>query len=865
MPASPRPFRPRRSRLLRWSSYVAGAVALLLVTTAFASVWAVRRPLPDIDGTQGLPGLDAEVTVLRDAHGIPQIYGDSVTDLMRAQGYVAAQDRFFEMDVRRHATAGRLAELFGEAALDSDKVVRTMGWRRVAQAELALLDPDTRTALEAYAAGVNAYLDEHGPTEIAVQYTVLGLTGLDYHPEPWTPVDSLAWLKAMAWDLRGNMDDEIQRILTEAAVGSERAKGLWPAYPFGEHAPILSRGAVVDGAFDPEAEAPPGRRTPARPAPAPAVLEALRGISGAVDAVPAWLGRGDGLGSNSWVVSGDHTETGEPLLANDPHLGVSLPGVWLQVGLHCRTVTDDCPLDVAGFSFSGVPGVVIGHNAHIAWGFTNLDPDVTDLYVERVRDGRWQHGRGWRALDVRTETIRVRGGDDVTLTVRSTAHGPILSDVALDAEAVAETFAGRAQQPQPAGTEYAVSLAWTALSPRPTADAILALDVATDWESFRAAAADFAVPAQNLVYADTEGHIGYQAPGVVPVRGPGHDGTRPVAGWRPRNDWVGTVPFEALPHALDPAEGWIVTANQAVVDTDGYPHRLTDDWDRGYRSQRIRDRLIGLVQEGRVTVEDLARLQLESEHPLAESLVPRLLDIDLPAGYWSAGQRALLAWDGQQRADSAGAAYLNAVWRHVLALTFHDELPEDLWPDGEDRWIAVVEGLLDRPDDLWWDDLATDGVIEDRDDVLEAAQRAARDEVTRLTGLSSEDWEWGRLHRLELREQTLGESGIGPVEWLVNRGDWRLGGGTAAVEATGWVASEGYAVQTAPSMRMVVSMADLDASRWVNLTGVSGHPASPHYVDQTDLWTRGETLPWLFSRERVEDAAEATLTLTHPE
>ena len=844
----------RQPRAVRLTSYVAGVLVLVLLAGALAAATLQRRPLPQVDGARDLPGLGADVEVLRDAHGVPQLYGDSLEDLVRAQGYVHAQERFFEMDVRRHATAGRLAELFGEDAVESDAMVRTMGWRRVAERELAMVAPETREALEAYAAGVNAYLAQHSASEIAVEYTVLRLGGLSYRPEEWTPVDSLAWLKAMAWDLRGNMGEEIGRVLAEAEVGTVRARELWPAYPFEEHAPIVGEGAVIDGVFEPGASGPDSRN-PLRPGYTAGERAALRDVSARVRALPALLGRGDGIGSNSWVVDGEHSETGAPLLANDPHLGVTMPGVWMQIGLHCRTVSQECPLDVAGFSFSGVPGVMIGHNADIAWGFTNLGPDVTDLYLERIDGERWLDDRGWRPLEIHTETIEVAGGDDVQLEVRRTDQGPVLSGVSDQLASVAGARGARD------GREYAVSLAWTALEPAPTADAILALNLATDWDSFRAAAADFAVPAQNLVYADREGHIGYQAPGRVPIRKSGNDGSMPGRGWRAEDEWTDTsVPFAALPFALDPDEGFVVTANQAVIGP-GYPYHLTGDWDRGYRAQRIRDRLTDrLADGGTVSVDDMLDVQLDRHHPFAATLTPYLLDVDLPDGYASDGQRVLEEWDHSQDADSPGAAYFNVTWRNLLELTFHDELSEELWPDGGQRWYAVVARLLERPDDPWWDDMRT-AERETRDDVLAAALTDARDDLTRLSDRDPAAWRWGQLHRLELRSPSLGESGIGVVERLVNRGGWQVGGGSSTVDATAWDAAEGFEVTAAPSMRMVVSLADLDESRWISLTGVSGHPASDHYTDQTDLWERGETIPWPFEQHAVEDAAEHRLVL----
>ena len=845
-------------RPVRISAYVTVGIVLLLVLALVAVAVLVRQPFPETEGELTLAGLDSEVTVLRDDAGIPQLYGDSTADLMKAQGFVHAQERFFEMDVRRHITSGRLSEMFGEATVETDTFVRTLGWREVAEEEVALLEPETRLAFEAYADGVNAYLEQTAPRELALEYTVLGLGGLDYEPEPWTTADSLAWLKAMAWDLRGNMVEEIDRVLSLSMNSPERVAELFPAYDPGARRPIVTQGAVVDGVFDQAATG--GSRLPERPGylSSPAALAALQEVRDRVDRVPAFLGKGDGIGSNSWVVSGDRSSTGQPLLANDPHLGVGMPGIWMQMGLHCRTLGDDCPLDVSGFSFSGTPGVVIGHNADIAWGFTNLGPDVTDLYLEKVVGDRWRHDGRLRRLSTRREVIEVHDGEDVDITVRSTAHGPLLSDVdPLVAEVGERAQPDHAAEGAPAGG-YAVSLAWTALEPSATADAIMQLNVAGGWDEFRAAASSFAVPSQNIVYADRDGHIGYQAPGRIPIRKSGNDGRVPAEGWRSEDDWTGDyVPYEGLPSVLDPGEGFVVTANQQVVGGD-YPYFLTDDWDQGYRSQRIRDVIEG---EPDLSVDEMTELQLDDRNPMAASLVPFLLDVELPGGYYSDGQERLAGWDFTQPPESAAAAYYNIVWRTLLELTFHDDLPEAAWPDGGQRWMAVVEGMLRDPDDPFWDDRTTEGEVETRDDVLVEAQLQARDEITTRQDRNPREWSWGHLHQLDLVHPTLGASGIAPVEWLFNRGGWEVGGGGSIVDATAWDAREGYGVTAAPSMRMVVSMADFDDSRWINLTGVSGHPFHDHYADQTDLWAEGEYLPWPSSSEAVEAAAEDELTL----
>ena len=848
---------------VRVTAYLCVLLSLVLVAGLVTAVVLVRRPFPQVDGTVDLAGLSAPVTVVRDGNGIPQLYGDTMGDLMQAQGYVAAQDRFFEMDVRRHITSGRLSELFGQTTLETDEFVRTLGWRRTAAREMALLQPRTREALQSYADGVNAYLETHSPSHISVEYTLLAASGVNYEPEPWTPVDSLSWLEAMAWDLRGNMTDEIDRVLDLAGHTRAQVDQLYPAYDYGLHPPIVDQGAVVDGVYQQDATQP-GTRNPERPAYDARARGVLRRLGRGLADIPQLMGRGSGIGSNSWVVDGAHSSTGSPLLANDPHLGVSLPGIWMQIGLHCRVVDRQCPLDVSGFTFSGVPGVVIGHNANVAWGFTNLDPDVSDLFLEKIRGDRWRHGGRWLPLKQRRERIEVHGRPDVTIDVRSTAHGPILSDVSdqiRDVGTQAPVTGGR-----PDGTSYAVSLAWTGDEPSRTADAILGFDTARDWRSFRHAASRFAVPAQNLVYADRAGHIGYQAPGRIPIRQSGNDGLWPSAGWRPENDWTGAyVPFQALPNVLDPRDGFVVTANQAAVGPD-YPYYLTRDWDQGYRSTRIRSLLTSaFAAHGTASVADLAAMQLDTRNPMAPALVPYLLHIDLPRGYYSAGQALLRSWDFEQPADSAAAAYYNVVWSDVLADTFHDELPHAQWPDGGDRWMAVVTRLLQHPRDRWWDDVTTPQ-RETRDDILRTAMLQARNDLTELLSRSPTGWSWGAIHELDLHNQTLGESGNGFAEWLLNRNGFEVGGGDAMVDAAAWDAASGdfrnrFHVTSAPSMRMVVSLADFDDSRWVNLTGESGHAYDSHYTDQTELWATGRTLPWAFSTTAVRATVSHTLTL----
>ncbi|MFJ9555762.1 penicillin acylase family protein [Nocardiopsis sp. NPDC101807] len=834
--------------------FLATVTALVLVA-ALLGVWTVRRSFPETSGELALPGLESQVTVLRDGNGVAHVYADNTRDLFMAQGFTHAQDRFWEMDFRRHVTAGRTAELFGPDQVDTDAYLRTMGWRHVAEQEYELLTPETRGYLDSYADGVNAWLDGHDGAAASLEYGLLAVLNGGHDIEEWSPVDSLAWLKAMAWDLGGNMQEETERAqLLDAGLTEEQVEELYPAYPFEEHEPITDTDEhIVPGEGGEAGDGPPEgdeRRAPELPE---GVVPALTGVADAAASLPRMLGPSTSpdLGSNSWVVGGEHTESGLPLLANDPHLGASMPSTWYQIGLHCTEITDACPFDVSGFSFSGLPGVVIGQNESIAWGFTNLNPDVMDLFVEEIDGDGYVVDGETLPLETREETIRVAGGDDVDIVVRSTHHGPLMSDTAVGEglAAVAENAGAEGAD----GGEYAVSLQWTALSPGTTADAIFTLNRARDWEDFREAASQFDVPAQNLVYADNEGNIGYQAPGAVPVRGRG-DGRYPAPGWDSDYDWEDYVPFDELPSVYNPESGFIVTANQSGVDAD-YEHMLTDDWDYGYRSQRINDLLDAALADGPVDGQDMSDIHMDSYHGGAVDVVPHLLEAEVD-GVAARAQEQLRDWDLFTDTDSAGAAFYQATWRHLLPLLF-DEL-EPYAMSGNSRGMYVVGGLLDDPDSDWWRGAEASG----RDEVLAAAMDAAAAELTELLGDEPADWRWGDLHTLTATHESFGTSGIGPVEWLFNRGPVESSGGSGIVNATGWNDAEGYGITAVPSMRMVVDLSDRDASTWIHLTGNSGHAFHPHYDDQLEPWSEGGTLPFVVSEEAVREAAVDELVLT---
>lgn len=900
----------RRARLL-----VIVLVLAIVAGIGYGAYWSVstvRASFPQTKGTIKLDGLAGPVDVKRDGNGIPQIYAESDADLFMAQGFVQAQDRFWEMDVRRHMTSGRLSEMFGKGQVKTDEFLRTLGWHRVAQKEYdSKLSPATKKYLQAYSKGVNAYLKDKSGKDISLEYAALGFTN-DYAPQKWTPVDSVAWLKAMAWDLRGNMQDEIDRSLMTSRLGPSQIKDLYPEYPYARNKPIVQEGAYNSVTKEYEGKGSgTGSQSQTGGAAgtglaggtqAPDGLQSqLSGLSDILDSVPdAGLGpNGNGIGSNSWVVSGDHTITGKPLLANDPHLSPQLPSVWYQMGLHCRTVSKDCQYDVSGYTFAGMPGVVIGHNQDIAWGMTNLGADVTDLYLEKFEGDGYEYDDKVLPFKTRVETIKVAGGSSKKITVRETGNGPLLSDRDDELVKVGKKATVDSAAPD-RGDGYGVSLRWTALQPGKSMDAVFQLNKAKDFAGFRKAASSFEVPSQNLIYADTKGHIGYQAPGKIPVRGKG-DGALPAPGWDSDYRWTGYIPQSALPYEYDPKRGYIVTANQAVIDDEksDYPYKLTSDWGYGARSQRITDLIQSKIKNGgKVSTEDMRTMQMDNSSEIAKLLVPKLLKIDVKDSYIREAQKLLEGWDYTQDPDSAAAAYFNSVWRNILKLSIGNKLPKELrvkgqclnvepagntgpadeaepvrecgqrdsetaQPDGGDRYYEVIRSILDDEDSDWWKSpgTRTDAETKTRDQLFGRAMEDARWDLTAKLGKDVDTWSWGRLHRLTLKNQTLGIEGPGWLQFMLNRGPFKLGGGEAAVNATGWNAAGGYGVQWVPSMRMVVNLDDLDKSKWINLTGASGHAYSAHYTDQTSKWVKGELLPWSFSDAAVKKSTNDTLVL----
>ena len=818
------------------------------------------KSFPQIDGELSIAGLDAPVDIYRDEMGIPHIYATSLHDLFFAQGYVHAQDRFWQMDFWRHIGSGRLSEMFGTSQLDTDMFLRTLGWHQIAEQEYSNLGSESKAILDAYAKGVNAYINHREPVDLSLEYLVLtGVLNPDYAIEPWTPVNTLTWGKAMAWDLRGNIDEEIERAILLKSLSKGQVEELFLSYP--DDFPIIVP-QFEDGLTSQQSQEISIYSDTS-------VLNFLNlePIAEKVFMMETILGpSGSGIGSNSWAVSGKLTTTGMPLLANDMHLGIQMPSIWYQNALHCQPKSDSCPFEMTGFTFPGVPGVVAGHNDRISWAYTNLGPDVQDLFIEKINPdnpNQYEINGEWRDFELRTETILVGGGEPVELTVRVTKHGPIISD----------TFGPLKDETNPDNPEdkpfreqagialpehYAIALSWTALTPSTPFEAIWGFNKAQNWEEFRNAARNFHVPAQNLLYADVEGNIGYQTPGKIPIRKSG-DGRYPVPGWTGEYDWIGYIPFEELPYAYNPDIGYIVTANNQANPRD-YPYLISTDWDYGHRADRIVEMIESAPEE--IDISYFQSMQGDSKNLNAEIVVPILLSIELEPELSSIRDKILNEWDYQNQSDSQAAAVFEQFWWNLLTKTFSDDLPEEYWPEGGSRWYVVIRSIVEQPQSQWWDDKNTEFQVEGRDDIFVQAFEETVAQIQKEYGKDQSKWPtWGILHSATFRNQTLGESGIGPIESLFNRGPYITGGGEGIVNATGWTVGESFEVDWLPSEREIIDLGNFENSLALHTTGQSGHAFHPHYDDMAPLWANVKYFPMYWEKDSVISNSEGHLRL----
>ncbi|MEH2167671.1 MAG: penicillin acylase family protein [Nostoc sp.] len=825
-------------------------LVLGLLLMGFAT-YTVRQSFPQESGTIQLPELKAEVTVQRDKWGVPHIYAANSHDLFMAQGYIHAQDRFWQMDFWRHIGSGRLSEMFGSSQVDTDKYLRIMGWARVAQQEIQEISAEMKAYLEAYADGVNAYLVEHQGSALSLEYAVLKFLNPGYKPEPWQILHSLTWGKVMAYDLGRNFESEIERAILLKTLNLNQIEELFPPYP--KDLPVILPEFQQAEEEKIQNYSDSSLFTQSPNVFAEAIIPALESITKPMIALEQLIGpTGIGIGSNNWVISGQRTATGKPILANDPHLGVQIPSIWYEVGLHCTPKSAECPYNVSGFSFAGMIGVIIGHSDRIAWGVTNVQSDVMDLYIEKINPknpNQYEVNGKWVDMQLVQETIQVAGSQPIVQTVRYTRHGPILSDVSPNLKQF------KSSQLLELPQNYAVALRWTALAPSKLGYAIPQINRAQNWQEFRTAASNYDVPAQNLVYADIDGNIGYQMPGKFPIRAQG-DGRYPVPGWTDEYEWQGYIDFEKLPKSFNPPQGYIATANNLVMRE--YPYLITADWVYGYRAKRIVEMIS--QQTEAISLKDVQRIQGDDRNLNAQTLVPLLQSITVNTPRLQAAQKLLQGWNLQLAMTSPAAALFEVFWKHLLADTFHDQLPEIYFPDGGDRWYAVVANLVKQPNSSWWDNRNTPKV-ENRDQILRQSFIEAVDELERIQSKDPNNWNWGKLHTITFRNATLGKSGVAPIEALFNRGAFATSGNGETVNANRWRANKSFEVTDIPSLRMIVDLGNLDNSVAIHTPGQSGHAFHNHYNDMVEPWRKIEYHQMLWEQNNVANNTAVILKL----
>ena len=818
----------------------------------------MRAPLPQTSGSLNVSGLNAQVEILRDDWGIPHIYASTTHDLLFAQGYVQAQDRWWQMEFFRHTGNGSIEELTGKTnkLIGTDIFIRTIGWQRTADQEAAHMSDSERTALQAFADGVNAYIINRPANDLAMQYRLLGVTGVNIPIQPWTITDSLVWAKVMAWNLTDATNYKYTRKALNDALGAQMTQDYAPAWPYDsdrptilypEDLPVSDASAT---AYQPNISAPDD--TP--------VSDMMAGNIRPGD----FMFRHDvSIGSNDWVATGSMTEGGTPLLANDPHLGIQMPSIWYEIGLHCQPVSAQCPFNIVGFALSPAPGVIIGHNANIAWGVTNVGADVQDLYTITVNPDnplQYQWNGAWRDMTVADETINFGDGKaPLKIQVRLTHLGPIINDNQID-EKTGEVEGFNNKDP--------MVLRWTGSDPSTLFDSVLKLDQASNWGEFRDALREWDIPSQNFVYADVHGNIGYQMLGQIPIRPKDKDGLTPTPALSDADTWQGFVPFDDLPRILNPARNYIVTANQAVVPMAYYDqlavklgkdanYLFSYDWAYGERAQRITELL---KQNAPNTIESYQTIQGDNENLDAPLIMPYLAALKIDPGAVADARNFLTAWDFQMDMNSGQAALFGEFDNKLLNNLFDDQLPEGYQADNHELWSAVQ--LMAQPNNPWWDDATTKDKVETRDDILLRSFQQAVQAATDAMGSDSANWQWGKLHTATFVSNPLGASGIALIEKLVNRGPVAVSGGSDSVNATSWDPSSGnFSVNSLPSMRMIVDLANFDNSVTMHTTGQSGHPSSPHYDDMIDSWRTIQYHPMLWSRDKVEAAATERLIL----
>lgn len=834
-----------------------GTLVLIVLIVGVGVLVTVRGSFPRTRGTLTVKGLNEPVEVLRDRFGVPHIRARNMHDMYFAQGYVTSQDRFWQMELWRRIGSGRLSELFGKATLGTDIYLRTVGFRRIADQDYAAMGQEARDVFQAYADGVNAYILSRPPRKLSLEFALLKLQGVPFKVEPWVPQNSLTWLKLMSQDLGGNMRREMYTIDLIQKLGLSLTRDFFSVYRAGDMPFIVSDAElrpsllkhVASGAARAEVMV---TASPVYPSPTADQLAALTGVTtrlvGGYDpGASLALGTGAGIGSNNWVIGGSRTLSGKPLLANDPHLGIQMPSIWNEVDLSCSAQDAQMgkraggTFHVRGFNFAGTPGVIVGHNDRIAWGVTNVNPDVQDLYIERINPenpNQYEVNGRWVDMKVHREEIRVLHQDEpVVVLARETRHGPLITDQ--------ESFAGYrgfAINPHgefPMNLELkALALRWTALQANSTFLSVLRLNDSRNFTDFRDSLKLWDIPSQNFVYADVDGNIGYQTPGMIPIRKKG-DGSVPSPGWTDDYEWTGYIPFEDLPYSYNPAKGYVVTANNPIT-SNSYRFFISRDFDFGYRAQRIVEMIEGAGKK--VSLSDVQAMQGDTLNTSAREIVPYLGALSLK-GAGAAARDILMQWDLRMQPESAGAAVYANFWQSLIEEIFKDKLTSALWNpetglDSNSRLMNAVYLLLKNPTHPMWDKPSTLDVKESRDDILVIALDKAVKRGSKAQGSDMRKWRWGKSHTAVFRNLTFGKSGIGLIERIFNRGPIPVGGGFQQVFSTDWKPSAPFDVYAVSSMRQIIDLSNLSASVTINTTGQSGHTGNRHYDDMIDSWSK---------------------------
>jgi len=800
---------------LRFLFWTAAIVVVLLATAIW---WFVYRPLPPLDGSISLPGLQSQATVERDQWGIPHIRAASVQDLAEAQGFVTAEDRLWQMDLLRRAARGQLSEVLGPATVELDKDFRVLNFSRAADVDMKMMSPEVRRVMEAYARGVNHFIELRS-NRLPIEFTLL-----HYKPKPWEPSDSLVLACYMYRTLTDTRQEEMRRAMVTAKVGPELAKDLFRADASMDHFVVGDTGNGKDGraaraddpendedSVDPEDVLKADRRPESSPnaAGVPGITTAL--ASEVVD----WLSESQrqirrSLGSNNWVVSGEHTATGKPLLANDMHLELTLAPIWYEVHLTAPE------WNVKGFSLPGAPMVVVGHNDRIAWGFTNNGADVLDLYIETINPANADEylvNGAWKKADVYDEVIKVKGKPDEHLRLVVTRHGPVVY--------------------QDGNKSYAMR--WTVLEPGALCTFYNWLGKARNWAEFREMMKGIWGPGQNVVYADVDGNIGYILGAHVPLRKKGH-GEVPVPGETEDYEWTGYIPFEELPQAFNPESGLIVTANARVTGPN-YKAYITDHWEEPYRTARIYDLLHG--KQG-LRPEDMLRVQADTYSYPHVFIAEQLVAASNTAPPKDERTKKLIQqakdWNGMADANSPVVSFLDVTMYRALHLILEPQLGDDAeiyqW-----RSIAFLQRILTERPVRW---LPAD--YKNYDELLSAAADQAVKRLQEKTNdKDPDDWAWKRFNYLDMLHP-IGREGL--LKKLLSITNQPQSGTVFSPRAAGR--------HHGPSERFVANLADWDNSIMVITGGESGQPGSEHYRDQFPYWFEGKPIYAPFS-----DAAEA--------